>query len=423
MSTTGRTRVAGVLGVAVLGAALVACGDSGGGSGAVSLHFTWWGNEDRAEATQRAVDLFEERNPGITVTTSFASYESYVEKLSTQVAGGAAPDLIQMDTFFLREYAERGVLMDLTEHVGEAISTEHLPDTLLEGATLDGALYALPLGQNVPALVYDRELWDAAGVPAPEIGWTWEDYRSAAERVAEETGEAGTTDFGWNSDWFDFWLRQQGKSLYTEDAGLGFDEADLVDFWTVAQDWVREGVSTPPETTTSVNGALDTSPLARGQAGSEFNYDSTAGSYFTVSDDMALAPLPTDTGNGGAHAGASSLLSVSSCTEHPEEAAAFVGFLVNDVDAGRALGVSRSMPVNGEVRAAVSGSLEGADSAVYEFQESVAEELNEAPPPPPTGASTNKRTFTRIYDEINFGQRSVSEGAARFVREAGRALR
>src|SRR5689334_6518698 len=90
--------------VAVAALALVAavagCGSSsGGGTGTsaspVTIRFVWWGNDDRAKATNSAVQLFEQRNPTIKVQTEYSAYDAYYQKLSTQIAGGAAPDLLQ----------------------------------------------------------------------------------------------------------------------------------------------------------------------------------------------------------------------------------------------------------------------------------------------------------------------------------------
>src|SRR4051812_37907365 len=101
-----RWRICGVF-VAILCAAsgaLTACAGSSSGGGDQSIRFVWWGNEDRANATKKAVELFQQRNPGITVQTEFSGYAAYVQKLSTQVAGGAAPDLIQLDRPTFGEY-------------------------------------------------------------------------------------------------------------------------------------------------------------------------------------------------------------------------------------------------------------------------------------------------------------------------------
>ena len=41
------------------------------------------------------------------------------------------------------------------------------------------------LPQNLSSLVvyYNRDLFDAAGVPYPEAGWTWDDFLAAAKAL------------------------------------------------------------------------------------------------------------------------------------------------------------------------------------------------------------------------------------------------
>ncbi|ASO21967.1 multiple sugar transport system substrate-binding protein [Actinoalloteichus hoggarensis] len=407
-----------------LGSTLAACGDTAD-DGAVEISFHWWGNDDRAEATQAAVELFMAEHPDITVSVSFADYNAYVERLSTQVAGGNSPDVVQTDMPFLREFADRGVLRDLGEHVGSEIDTDDLPPSLIDGASIDGVLYAIPAGQNTQTLLYDVEEWEAAGVEPPAAGWSWADFESAGRDIHEATdGEVyGYSDFGGFSDWFDFWLRQDGKSLYAPDGTLGFEETDLVEFWTWTKSLQSDGVVTPAEITTTFTGSIDTSPLVLGRSAAEFNYDSSAPSYHASSDGLVeLAPWPTDTDSTGMLAAAASMYSIGSSSDHPVEAAMLIDFLVNDVDAGQELGVVRSMPPNAAVREAIASDLDGANQQVFDFQESVAELMGEAPNAPPTGAGSVKRSFTVIYDSYNFGGMSVEEAASQLMNEAAQAL-
>ena len=93
MFTTRRTRR--VLAVAAAsGAAMLAlAGCAGGGSGAteaaydpdeeVSLVFTWWGNDDRAQRYQKLIDAFEAEHPNITIEGAFTDFPSYWEKRQT----------------------------------------------------------------------------------------------------------------------------------------------------------------------------------------------------------------------------------------------------------------------------------------------------------------------------------------------------
>ncbi|AOS64934.1 ABC transporter substrate-binding protein [Actinoalloteichus hymeniacidonis] len=272
---------------------LAGCGGSGSDDGRVSLDFTWYGNDSRAEATQQAIDLFEERNPNITVNTSFSGFDAYFEKLSTQVAGRNIPDVVQMDAGYLREYAERGMLLDLNEYIGSEIDTELVDPNGLRSGTLADGQFAVPLGRSTQTMAYNPTIWADAGLEPPEIGdFTWDDLIEASEAISENTdGEVyGMTDPGWAIDWFQFFVRQQGRDFYTEE-GIGFDEQDVVDYWTFTQDLSESGVFTPAEITSQHTGAVDTSPLVLGDAASELNYLGSSASLFpTMGDDVALAP-------------------------------------------------------------------------------------------------------------------------------------
>ena len=80
----------------------------------VTLRVTWWGSQTRHDLTMAAIEKFEEKYPYITVEAEFTSWDGYWSKLATQVAGGLMPDVIQMDYQYLNQYAQSGVLADLT---------------------------------------------------------------------------------------------------------------------------------------------------------------------------------------------------------------------------------------------------------------------------------------------------------------------
>lgn len=171
-------------------ALLTGCsGPDGSGSvgGDVVLRYTWWGNPDRAARTQAAVDLFEKRNPGIDVQTSFAYYEAYKQKLATQAAGGDAPDVMQLDYRMIDQYASGGVLLDLSEQQPVLHTAEFEPGLLATGK-VDGRQYAVPQGRGTETMVYDTEKWEAAGLEPPRVGWTWSEWADAMRQVAAETG-------------------------------------------------------------------------------------------------------------------------------------------------------------------------------------------------------------------------------------------
>lgn len=130
--------------------------------GKVVLRYTWWGNPDRAERTERAVALFEERHPDIEVRTSFSGYDAYKQKLATQAAGGDAPDVMQLDYRQIDQYASGGVLLDLAKQ-RDALRTSAIDPGLLATGRVDGTQYAVPQGRGTETVVYDVTAWKASG--------------------------------------------------------------------------------------------------------------------------------------------------------------------------------------------------------------------------------------------------------------------
>ncbi|HEY0496479.1 MAG TPA: extracellular solute-binding protein [Kutzneria sp.] len=405
--------------VAAAATTLTACGGESGGP--TTLRFVWWGNEDRATATKAAVAEFEKLHPEIKVETEYSGYDAYFQKLSTQVAGGAGPDLLQLDRATVGEYEHRHVLADLT---GMSLHLDKIDANLLAGGKVDGGQYAVPAGQTTQMLVFDPARFSAAGVTVPTgkgQSWNWAQFTDAISKVGAG-GVAGTTDFGWAIDWFEVWLHQHGKSLYN--AGkLGFDASDLRTFWTLTGSLRdRKGV-TPATATTKMDGSTQNSALVGKQSASEINYDSSLTGYLSsYGAPLAAAPLPTDGKDTGMAAMPPVSFAVSQRSSHKDAAAKLLDFLVNDPTTGRILGATRGLPPNQDIRAQVCGAATGANKAVCDYEAAQRDKVGPAFGAWPTGSAAIKRDFQRTYDDVIFGRISAADAAERVVQNAGHSL-
>ena len=169
--------------MAVLTAVLAsACGggqEQADETGPVELRFSWWGNAERAALMQQAIEKFQSKHTNIKVTPSFQEFEAYWQKLATETAGGNAPDVFQMDFAYLREYADRNVLLDLKKQEGQNLQLGDLVDGLKGAGEIKGKLFGVPVGGNTWGYMYNPALFQQAGVAEPKLGWTWSDYRQA----------------------------------------------------------------------------------------------------------------------------------------------------------------------------------------------------------------------------------------------------
>lgn len=63
----------------------------------ITLRFSWWGGDDRHEATLEAIKLFEEKYPNIKISPEYSGFDGYQSKLSASLAGGQEADIMQID--------------------------------------------------------------------------------------------------------------------------------------------------------------------------------------------------------------------------------------------------------------------------------------------------------------------------------------
>ncbi|MFS8199633.1 ABC transporter substrate-binding protein [Streptomyces sp. CWNU-52B] len=440
--SSGRRRHPGrraVLAAAAVGlstaltASLSACSaESGTASGGVTLTFTWWGNDDRAERTKEAVRLFEKEHPGITVRTSNADFGSYMQKLATQAAGGGIPDVAQLDYRQISQYSGGGALLPLGDAVADgSIRTSEIDKDFLHTGTYQGEQYAVPMGRGITGYAYDAAVYKKAGIATPRPDWTWDDWADANRKIADlglkspdGRPKAGANDNGVNEDIFEDWLRSRGGQLYASQTKLGFTEDDLTEFWTFSDKLRREGATAQAKDTSQAI-TTETSPMGRGLAAADFTWDAPFPGYTALmGDQIHYAPVPTTDGKQGAYFKPSMLVGVGANTPHPEEATALVDFLVNDPRAGAVLGFSRSTPPNRKIAATVAKTLEGAEREIYEYSLTMEKYGLDAPPTaPPRGDVAIQTAFKRAYQRVMYDLASPRQAARELIDEAKRELR
>ena len=85
-----------------------------------SLRLAFWGGQDRANRTYAVADMFSAET-GTEIAGEFIGWDDYWTRLATQVSGGSAPDVIQMDYRYIVEYASRGVVAPLDDLIGTTL--------------------------------------------------------------------------------------------------------------------------------------------------------------------------------------------------------------------------------------------------------------------------------------------------------------
>lgn len=394
----------------------------------VTLRFSWWGSDVRHALTQEVIDAFEAENPNITIEGEFGDFNSYWDKLATQVAANDAPDIIQMDSGYIREYAGRGALLDLST---QEIDTSGIEKSVLGTGAFDGGLYGIINGINLPVLLANPALFAQAGVELPDdTTWTWDDYKDIATRITAGSpdGVYGSESYGNDPTTMEMWMRQHGKSLFTDDGGLGFKARDAAGYWEFLTK-LRDSGAIPPASLVEENAAatLDERQNATGAAAlGWWVSNQLPAAEAALGSELKILRYPSITGNAEdaeQYFRASQLWTVSSRTEHPAEAARFVDFLANSKVAAGIMLTERGVIPNEELREALAPKLTETDQIMSNFVSEVEGELGSAVAPTPVGLGGMGFPMSRHSSEVLFDRLTPAQAGAGLLTEAKANLR
>jgi multiple sugar transport system substrate-binding protein len=393
------------------------------------LRFMWWGGQDRLRRTMAAFAAFEQRYPGVRATgEASANGGPFWAKLATQVAGGNAPDVYQMDYRVEAEYGIRGAALPLDPFMPDLLDMRDFPAYARDAGKVDGKTYAVSLGTNSTAIFYDRDIVAAAGIVMPDHNWTWEDFARIAVEIAQASkGKlVGTTDFAYNEYAYQTWIRQRGKELYTAEGRLGYaaeDMAEWLDFWTRLR---LAGGTLAPAIQALDKDSIDSNGMITGKTAMTFAYSNQFVAFQRLKKGR-LAITTDPQGGAGAPPGrylkAALLACVYAKSKYPEDAVRLIDFMIRDPEAVKILGVDRGVPNSAAALAIVLPTLGEADRMAVDYVRLVAETTSSpVPPPPPKGASEIWLIRRGAVEAVAFGMESIGEASRAYVREATRIL-
>jgi multiple sugar transport system substrate-binding protein len=244
---------------------LAACGSSGGGgSGSGSnpggaagasapapvtsghVNITVWEGYTDAESTaiKKLAAEFNASHPHITVTPQFYGNNDYaLQKVLAAIAGGDPPDISYLYGSNAANIASTAKLVPLTNWLDtdRSFGWDHFFAFERAVATVKGKVIGVPALVDNLALVYNKKLFQQAGIALPTPSWTWSDFEQAALKLTnpakKQFGWAYVNDASEDTVWR-FWamLWQAGGSILSSDAKhAAFDSAAGVKALTLLQ--------------------------------------------------------------------------------------------------------------------------------------------------------------------------------------------
>ncbi|MEV4615324.1 extracellular solute-binding protein [Kitasatospora sp. NPDC049258] len=180
--------------VAALAVTLAACGSSGtsaDGKSSGPVTITYW---DTSNATNEApnyqelVKKFEAANPNIKVNFENVPFDQAQNKLQTAMGAKGAPDVFRSEVGWTSAFAKAGFLepLDGTPALADAAAFQ---PSLIQQAKFDGKTYGAPLVTDTLGLLYNKALFEKAGITKAPA--TWDELKADAAQLKDKAGVDG----------------------------------------------------------------------------------------------------------------------------------------------------------------------------------------------------------------------------------------
>jgi len=358
------------------------------------------------------------------VEPEFTSWDGYWSKLATQVAGGLMPDVIQMDYQYLTQYAQSGVLADLTPYFESgAIDISNVAESVISSGSVGDKIFALSTGTNALATFYRKDVLDKAGVEMP-MEPTLEELYAIAATVHEKTGRTQETLVG--KDALRNLLRSYGLQLFNDAGdGLGFDDPSyIVKTWQDRLDAVAAGwcLDVGETTATTAFDAMVSDSWAT------WHWTNELAAYQNGSNcelELACWPVAADSTVSPAYFKPSMFWSVSEDSAVKDAAATFINFFTNDPDCFDIVGIDRAMPISSAMREHIAPTLDETSQKVSAYLDFLGQEGKTSPIMKPDAAASGEveALLGQYFEAVQYGQvDDMTAWAQQFMDEANALL-
>ncbi|MFC7620337.1 ABC transporter substrate-binding protein [Microlunatus sp. GCM10028923] len=327
-------KLLGALALATAIGLTAACGTTPANPGAqtdqVDLRMTvWTSNEDQLKLFDTIGDAYRADHPEVSsITFESLPFADYNTTLTTQIAGGNAPDLAWMGDLS-KDLIASDALLPLTDKLKATDGWKY--DDLLGSVTAefskDDQLYAYPFSNSPFALYVNTDLLAEAGLKIDTDGLTWDQVAEAGAAVNAKTGKAGFVirDFDYTS-WNTLatvWTGWGASAWSPDGKTCTFDSPEMQQAFRFLHDAAFKTKAMP--------GPGTTADFFAGDAAFTVAQVSRA-SLLDGTFKHELVPLPDGPKGDYAVLGQAGV-GVLTSSKHPEEARDFLAYLTNPTNA------------------------------------------------------------------------------------------
>ena len=420
----------------VMAASLTACGgqkaetntqmaDSGKESAAsgeqITLRMAWWGSQTRHDATNKVIEMYEEQNPNVHIEAEFYDFDSYFTKLDTLVAADDVWDIFQMGGNFPK-YINSIEPMDSYIEAGTIDVSDTTENFLATTRDNDGTQVGISIGTNTYGIAYDPAMFSEAGLAEPSDNWTWDEWKADCLAITEKLGIYGSS----KMDNFIAGVTQRasqaekdGNFFKKTNDGLEFtDTATFASYMQMIKDLTDAGSYPDAGAIKEIKDIEGDYLVTEDAAMTWVSSNQIASIVNAAGREIKIAPVPriTKDGSYGMGVQSSQQLCMAKSSKNKEEAAKFINYFVNDIEANKVLNGERGVPIMSKVRDVVMEQADDSSKMIYDFVDKIGnfpkEDCNVISPDPKTEIEDQ---YKLLIEKVQYGDVTPEDAARQLV--------
>jgi multiple sugar transport system substrate-binding protein len=190
---------------------------------------------------------FEAQNPDIDINIEVVPWDTLLQRLTTDIAGGSAPDISIIGTRWLLDFASQGIAEPMDGYLTPEFKSTFI-DTFMAPSVIDGQIMGLPVAASARAMMVNMDLYEKAGATPPA---TWDELYESSKKIAAlpDTFAFGLQGKEIETDaYFYYALWTFGGDILNADGSSGIDSPDAIEAATFYKKMIDEGLTQPSPT-------------------------------------------------------------------------------------------------------------------------------------------------------------------------------
>ena len=318
-------------------------------AGDVTLKMSWWGGDSRHNATLAALDEYMKANPGVKVEADYGAWSGWTDKIATQLAGNSEPDVLQINWNWIYQYSKDGNgFYDMNQ--AKDFDLSQYDQKLLDQMTINGKLQVIPVSTTGRVFYFNPETFKKAGLEIPK---SFADLLAAGPVFQQKLGDdyypmaCGQYDL---AILLTYYMQEKYNKAWVENGKLNYSVEELTDGFDFLKSLMKNHVI-PSQEKLVGDGAdsLDKNPnFIDGHYAGVLEWDSSIKKLTGALADgqsLEIADYPADYGTPSTVFKISMGFAISKNSQHPEEAAKLLQFLLNG-DGVKTMALERGVPAS-----------------------------------------------------------------------------